>query len=278
MEPVTAIATKVAEGALTEGAKEVANGFLRTVLHGPGEALSGLWADKVNERRHANLIKIAIRAKERLDAAGISPKAVPLSIIHPALEAASLEEDPDLQDTWANLLANSADPRMHNAIPPSFPAILRELTARDVKFLDAFFTEVCNKRYRPPGIDELEDIKLDYEDLCTVFSKAGLARYPRLRPLTYADWENNREELSADMRDLGLCIDTAKRHGLLAEVVDMSAKKGDAEVRIQGVILRLPEKQYAINTNYSVSYLGAQFIGACRIPNPLATQEDEIKS
>src|SRR5438067_914766 len=130
------LATKTAM-ALAETGKEEAKGFLKTVLRAPGEALGGLLADAINERRHANLIKIAGRAQERLSSASVSAKEVPLSIIHPAIEAASLEEDPDLQEIWANLLANAADPRAEQPMPPSFPTILRELSARDVKFLNA---------------------------------------------------------------------------------------------------------------------------------------------
>jgi hypothetical protein len=38
---------------------------------------------KINARRHTNLVKITVEAKRHLDAAGVSPREVPLKIIHP---------------------------------------------------------------------------------------------------------------------------------------------------------------------------------------------------
>ena len=45
---------------------------------------------------------------------GVPPRAVPLKIIHPLLEACSLEEDEDLQSILANLLAGAANPNDEN--------------------------------------------------------------------------------------------------------------------------------------------------------------------
>lgn len=71
-----------------------------------------------------------------------------MSIIHPALEAASLEEDFDLQEVWAHLLANAADPRA--AAPrviPAYAAILGELTSPDFKFLNQFCIHFEHSRH-----------------------------------------------------------------------------------------------------------------------------------
>jgi hypothetical protein len=139
MDPVT---NAVAQSVAAESAralKKESEGFLRAVCGEPAKALGGLIADKINKRRHANLIKICVEAKRALADAGVSPKEVPLNVIHPALEAASLEEEPDLQGLWANLLANAADPRQANPVAPSFPHLLKELGVREVKFLDELY-------------------------------------------------------------------------------------------------------------------------------------------
>ena len=39
---------------------------------------------------------------------GVEPKPVPLKVIQPLLEAASLEEEPDIQELWARLLATAS--------------------------------------------------------------------------------------------------------------------------------------------------------------------------
>jgi hypothetical protein len=79
--------------------------------------------------RTNRLIKTLVRAKEKCRAAGIEPKEVPPEIIHPLLEAAS-----DLQEAWANLLANAA---AKSSLHPAFPGMLIELSSREVLFLDA---------------------------------------------------------------------------------------------------------------------------------------------
>jgi hypothetical protein len=56
----------------------------------------------------------------------------------PALGSASMEDDDALQDKWAALLANAADPRA-DTMPPSFPQILSELTPGQAQFLDAIY-------------------------------------------------------------------------------------------------------------------------------------------
>ena len=145
MDPITTSVIKAATGAAAAELKKESDGFLKAVFGQPARALGGLLTDRINKRRHGNLIGITVEAKRRLAEAGVSPREVPLSIIHPALETASLEEEAGLQTVWANLLANAADPRQEGKVLPSFPAILKELTSRDVKFLDMLYETTLEK-------------------------------------------------------------------------------------------------------------------------------------
>ncbi len=138
MEPIANSMVHCATGGSAAALKKEAEGFWKAVFGEPAKAVGGLLTDKVNKRRHANLIKITVEAKRNLASAGVSPKEVPLKIIHPMLEAASLEEDRGMQTKWANLLASAADPRA-GAMPPSFPKILSEMSAREAKFLDRLY-------------------------------------------------------------------------------------------------------------------------------------------
>jgi hypothetical protein len=217
LEPIsTALAVK-AGTELTDVAKESSKSFLTAVLREPGEALGGLLGDKIRERRHSNLIKITARAQERLKAAGVTPKEIPLSIIHPALEAASLEEDPDLQEMWANLLASTAGPRTEeDGVAPSFATILKELRARDVKFLNALFMEAWGCRGRQPGVNEVEDVKFYKEQLYIVYSKVGLSRFVLGGTPSSKDWEN--KDFMADVSNVILSVDTFERNRVFVEV------------------------------------------------------------
>src|ERR1039457_4378878 len=152
MEPVTTGLIKTATKETAEALKKESESFLNCVYGEPAKALGGLFADKINRRRHANLIKITVEAKRKLAEAGVSPNEVPLSIIHPALEAASLEDNPDLQAMWASLIANAADPRFDNAVEPSFVSILRELIPRQAIFLDSFYEFTESARGHMPTL------------------------------------------------------------------------------------------------------------------------------
>ena len=248
--------------------KNAGESFLSAVLDEPKRAIGGLLADKINSRRHRNLIVIAAQAKRNLAEAGVSPKEVPLSIIHPALEAASLEEDTNLQTVWANLLANVADPRQTNKVLPSFPIILKELTGRDVKFLDALYTITIKtiKRQKPfpPKIDKIKFREIELKD---VYAKAGLSRQPRFHTRSMADWQKHAEELEADLNEFCLTLETVQRQEILHKVSE-----------IQPVELQLLRYESAIkpqtidiesNEWYVFTNLGFMFVGSCRKPEKI---------
>ena len=264
MDPVT---TAVARTVTTESAaalKRESEGFLKAVLGEPAKALGGLLADKVNSRRHANLIKITVEAKRKLTDAGISPKEVPLKIIHPMLEAASLEEAPDLQSTWANLLANAADPRQTNSVFPSFPTMLKELGHREVCFLNSFYDEISGSDL--PHGTRLADREVSKERLLGVYSDAGLSRFPRLATTTMKDWKDNPKDITADLTEFETMVDLLRRNGIIHE----AATPGQIDLSefAKGVNLKnLPRTlKVTKSTRYHVTELGTLFITACRPP------------
>ena len=126
---------KAAEIAVEAGGalEKEAHGFLKTILKPPAQALGGLLADQISAFRHGNLIKIVVRAKRKLEEAGVSPKEAPLKIIHPLLEAASLEDEPDLQEMWVCLLAGAASDG--TLFRSAFTDILRQLSSAEARFL-----------------------------------------------------------------------------------------------------------------------------------------------
>ena len=69
---------------------------------------------------------------------GIYPKSIPLKLLLPALDYASVEEDEYLHTTWAALLANAADPDV-DFVPACFIEILRQLSVSDAKFIFALW-------------------------------------------------------------------------------------------------------------------------------------------
>jgi hypothetical protein len=72
-----------------------------------------------------------------LDAAGLEPHQVPFRTLVPLVESASLEDDDELTERWAALLANAAGGQEH--VPPSFPNVLRELEPVQARLLDTLY-------------------------------------------------------------------------------------------------------------------------------------------
>jgi hypothetical protein len=110
---------------------------IATNLFGPSSRQIGLmWGDEWEHRRNARREKLDEKYAKRVRAAGFEPRLVPDYIAVPLLEASLLSEDEALQDLWANMMANAADPRNCNPVLAVFPAMLKAMSPREVKLMD----------------------------------------------------------------------------------------------------------------------------------------------
>ena len=112
-------------------------------LFGPAlDELGGILADPIRIYRFKRSVRLLEKTKHICDETGYEPKAVPLKTLLPILENASLEDDEDLHDRWANLLANATfDGRVHS----SFTQILQGLTGCEAKFLNAIYERIFTR-------------------------------------------------------------------------------------------------------------------------------------
>src|SRR6476620_9323347 len=86
-------------------------------LAGPAAEEIGLsFRDSVQVWRLKRQARLFERVQEICAEAGIEPHAVKLSFLFDVVDKGSLEEDDVLQDHWANLLANAADPESQGLI------------------------------------------------------------------------------------------------------------------------------------------------------------------
>jgi hypothetical protein len=56
-----------------------------------------------------------------------------------------LEEDEEMRDKWSAMLAHAADTSSDVQIRPSYPEILKQLSALEVKLLDKFYDSIKEK-------------------------------------------------------------------------------------------------------------------------------------
>ena len=97
----------------------------------------------VREKRHHQLL---LKTNQYLTDSRFEASNVPLSVLIPLLNSASLEEDEGLHDAWAALLANAAVDA--GAFQPSFPEVLRQLSSRDAMLLKAL-VDTAKQRKQP---------------------------------------------------------------------------------------------------------------------------------
>jgi hypothetical protein len=252
------LSTKSADAAL-EVTKEEAKGFLGKVLGMLDPWLSATgesWAIGPRERLFNNVMEAAVRANRKAIAAGFDPRHVPLKIINPLLEGASLEDMPDMQGVWASLMANAADPAQQRPVYASFPGILKELEFREVKFLDALFVEVQSRTRgsKPSGFSD--------DELKMVYASAGLSRRPTITWLSHGEWMGHQEELDADVREFGITLDITLRARLLAQ----SDMNEPFDLRTDLSSYNHSRVEIKTKTWYSFTDLGTAFVSACREP------------
>ena len=161
-DPLQAALVKAGASAL-QAVEDAARGFLLKVAGPVGEETGLLLQDKVRIYRFKNQIKALARAKQMMEDAGLEPSSVPFRTLLPLLDGAALEDEPDLAEKWAALLANAANPEERD-VPPSYPAILSELSPGDAAILDScavMFDSEGARLYRPVDEEWLEELPMD---------------------------------------------------------------------------------------------------------------------
>ena len=238
--------------------------LIEKLFGGAAEQIGGAWADRLAARRQTRRISLLKKLQAAIDKAGFEPRQIPDSFWVPVVQEASLQEDETIQERWANLLANAADPRQGNLISPSFPSILKELTPREARFLDSLYERTTvpdhPQRRRPT------DFVFTMADLSTVYAGAGLSRRPRLLNLTMREIREGGDDLRADLADFAATIDILMRNRILREStkpepIDLSGITAQLDLHRLPRSLKVPA-----TTRFQLTALGVQFIGACRAP------------
>lgn len=89
--------------------------------------------------KHA--VRLLEDVKQVTSDANLNLKPIAPRLLFPILDAATLEEEPELHRRWVALLTNAATD-FDGEILPAFPDILRQLTSEEAQFLDKVYDEV----------------------------------------------------------------------------------------------------------------------------------------
>jgi phosphoglycolate phosphatase-like HAD superfamily hydrolase len=125
-----------AGGKLIDGMAKLGEFFSRLV--GPAaEQYGGALGDLARFHRSTVLLRIFDKWEAIIRARNLEGKTVPIPLkyVIPALEKAAWEDDETLQEMWARLLANAADPEKRLQLKRVFAEVLSSLEPLDVQVL-----------------------------------------------------------------------------------------------------------------------------------------------
>jgi hypothetical protein len=203
---------------------------------GPATAeIAERFRDDVRLYRFGRQLACLKKAEQMAKDAGFTPKAVPIKLLFPLLEGASLEENEDLHTMWAALLANAASATKGEMVRPGFIAILKQMAPDEVVLLK--------------GIVELTDGHRSFlrsfkaaskQDLDRAIAQDIITRTSELRVLIM----RTEEDRTAAESRFQTCLALLDNAGLIS----VGSEHGVSTVM--------------------ASDLGGKFVEACSPPNP----------
>lgn len=130
-------------------------------LFGPFvDQVGGVMSDPIRVWRYERSLKLFEKVKNIAAQAGVRLSAVPLKTLLPILEHASVEDDDNLHDRWANLLTNAAVDAARVRV--SFPEALKRLSPREARLLDHLHTsavQLADRQHSSPVTAQEEILK-----------------------------------------------------------------------------------------------------------------------
>jgi hypothetical protein len=197
----TGLALKYVKPYVGEIARQ-AQDFIAAVTQHPAESVGTIIGKEVR-RRVDRWQTVAATSHFILLNLGLYPGPVADDVLLPLLEASSLPDEERLQEMWANLLANAADPRkLHNVIPV-YVTIAKDLSIREVVFLQFLYKRTTSAK-----------ASTGYPILRQHYREAGLALHPAPEHLPHYSTHNPLKE--QDDALCGTALEIIVRAGIMS--------------------------------------------------------------
>src|SRR4051794_18927877 len=90
--------------------------IVKRMLGPASDEVAESFRDTVRMYRFSRQLNALQKAEQMTTDAGFTPKAIPLKLLFPLLEGASLEENDDLHTMWASLIANASNPHVNTKV------------------------------------------------------------------------------------------------------------------------------------------------------------------
>jgi hypothetical protein len=142
--------------------------MVKRMLGPAADEVAEMWRDQAKLYRYERQLNCVGKAETMAQKARFTPQAVPLKILFPLLEGASLEEDESLHTMWAALLANAASPISENKVRPGYIALLKQMSPDEAGILRWVFDRNLKLQKERPAIrpecflDELRQVHNEF--------------------------------------------------------------------------------------------------------------------
>jgi Abortive infection alpha len=138
--------------------------FFTRIFGGALDQVGGMIEDSLRFRRGVRLLRLEKRYEEIREELGIrsEPTPIEMNIGIPLLEAASLQENDEIQDLYARLLVNATDPSARVKAQRGFVTILQDLGPLEVLLLDRIYSAAGGPSF---GTADLPNALLRPEDV-----------------------------------------------------------------------------------------------------------------
>lgn len=115
--------------------------FVARFISGPLEQGMGIVHDKLSYMRWERQLRLMVRVEEVMRELGMEAptRPVPIKVAIPLLQAASLEDDNELQDLWVKLLVNAADADRNVEVRRAFVSILQDFGSMEARIMRVIY-------------------------------------------------------------------------------------------------------------------------------------------
>lgn len=240
------------------------------------EALSLVFpsfSEWVASRRIEILISTFKKVQEKLDASGLPKEQIQYCSAKlgiPLLENASLEEDPLIQDLWANLLTNALLPGKKNDRYHYFVSILKKISPLEAELLSYLSRPIRvegehklnsnlyldpNNRIRHRSdnsllrLSNMKNVNLQIESPNGQTTSVALPK--KVDPNNSVLWNFFSKHIGASLEDMQISVDILENLGLISAI------------REETNILSEKKHQLLARSKIQLTPLGFAFVSAC---------------
>lgn len=199
---------------------DLVKNFLDKLIIPAVEETGLLLRDKVTYWKFKNQVRMLNKAKSYCEKNNISPKTISLKVLCPLLDYSALEEDENLQDKWAILLANMVDSEQ-NIENHVFPYTLSQISSNEFELLDNVFKDRMSRKVK--FAKEIEVFKTEKPKLISALSSK------------IAEVEKQIEKAKADKKsyyDSPIWDLTKEKRKLEREIKSMNYKESHLKYRM----------------------------------------------